>query len=96
MAVEVRILLRHLRGLLTGRDLGLIAAGVAFYGFLAVFPALPAVIALWGFAADPVAIRGQLALAADYLPPDCAFHGIRPAIPRASGHLFHADPATPV
>lgn len=24
----------------------------------------------------------------------CVFHGIRPCIPRTSGHLFHADSAT--
>ncbi|MFN4156835.1 MAG: YihY/virulence factor BrkB family protein [Gemmobacter sp.] len=52
------------------RELGLIAAGVAFFGFLAVFPALAAVIALWGFAADPSAIRSQLALSQDFLPYD--------------------------
>lgn len=52
------------------RELGLIAAGVAFFGFLAVFPALAAVIAVWGFAADPAAIRSQLALAEDFLPAE--------------------------
>lgn len=61
---------REIQDLLAGRDLGLIAAGVAFFGFLSVFPALAAVIALWGFAADPSVIRAQLALAADYLPPE--------------------------
>ncbi len=25
---------------------------------------------------------------------DCAFHGIRPSVPRASGQLFHEHPAT--
>ncbi len=52
------------------REVGLIAAGVAFFGFLAVFPALAAVIALWGFAADPVVISQQLALLADFLPTE--------------------------
>jgi membrane protein len=52
------------------RELGLIAAGVAFFGFLAVFPALAAVIALWGFAADPTVISGELELMADFLPSD--------------------------
>ncbi len=49
-------------------ELGLIAAGVAFFGFLALFPVLAVVIAIWGFASDPGVIRGQLALAQDYLP----------------------------
>jgi membrane protein len=52
------------------RELGLIAAGVAFFGFLAVFPALAGVIAVWGFAADPAAIRSQLILIQDFLPPE--------------------------
>ncbi|MCA3487157.1 MAG: YihY/virulence factor BrkB family protein [Rhodobacter sp.] len=50
--------------------LGLISAGVAFFGFLAIFPAAAAVIALWGFASDPEVIRGQIALLQDFLPAD--------------------------
>lgn len=50
-------------------DLGLIAAGVAFFGFLSMFPALAAVIAVWGFAADPAVISLQLDLIRDFLPP---------------------------
>lgn len=50
--------------------LGLISAGVAFFGFLAIFPAAAAVIALWGFASDPEVIRGQIALLRDFLPAD--------------------------
>lgn len=52
------------------RELGLIAAGVAFFGFLALFPAIAAVIALWGFWADPAVIRAQMAPLADILPPE--------------------------
>lgn len=52
------------------RELGLMAAGVAFFGFLALFPALAAVIAIWGFAADPTVIRAEVALLADVLPAD--------------------------
>ena len=52
------------------RELSLMAAGVAFFGFLALFPALAAVIAIWGFAADPGVIRREVALLADVLPAD--------------------------
>lgn len=39
-------------------------AGVAFFGFLSVFPALSAAVALWGLAADPFAIaQSDLAIA---------------------------------
>lgn len=52
------------------RELGLIAAGVAFFGFLAIFPAIAAVIALWGFAYDPAVIRTQLEVLSQVLPED--------------------------
>lgn len=67
---------RFLRGLMriwtreASRDIGLVAAGVAFFGFLALFPAITAIITIWGYAADPVVIREQLAPVADFLPPD--------------------------
>ncbi|MDZ4095618.1 MAG: YihY/virulence factor BrkB family protein [Paracoccaceae bacterium] len=51
-------------------ELGLIAAGIAFFSFLAVFPAMAAVIAIWGFASDPGVIREQMERLADFLPPE--------------------------
>lgn len=63
----------------TGRDvihlagntqLGLISAGVAFFGFLAVFPAAAAIIAIWGFVNNPEVIRSQIAVLDEFLPHD--------------------------
>lgn len=51
-------------------ELGLIAAGVAFFGFLAIFPTVAVVISVWGFVADPAVIRGELELLQDFLPSD--------------------------
>lgn len=51
-------------------ELGLIAAGVAFFGFLAIFPAIAAIIALWGFAADPAVLRDQIEPLRQFLPND--------------------------
>lgn len=51
-------------------ELDLIAAGVAFYAFLAIFPAAAAVIAIWGFVSDPQLIRQELELLRPVLPPD--------------------------
>lgn len=51
-------------------ELDLIAAGVAFYGFLAIFPAAAAIIAVWGFVSDPSVIRAELALVKPVLPPE--------------------------
>lgn len=50
-------------------ELGLIAAGVAFFGFLAIFPALAAVISIWGLYADPIAVRAQMEPLNEFLPP---------------------------
>lgn len=51
-------------------ELDLISAGVAFYGFLAIFPALAAVIAIWGVVFDPTVIRTQVELLRGFLPPE--------------------------
>ena len=53
-------------------ELPLISAGVAFFAFLAIFPAAAALITLWGLALDPQAIRDQVSLLRDILPPDAA------------------------
>lgn len=50
-------------------ELDLIAAGVAFFGFLAIFPAVGVVIAIWGLAFDPSMIRTQVELLKPVLPP---------------------------
>lgn len=63
-------ILKDLWHLSDERELDLIAAGIAFYGFLALFPAAAAVIAIWGFFADATLIRQELLLAKDYLPED--------------------------
>lgn len=50
------------------QNLGLISAGVAFYTMLSIFPALAAMIAIWGIAADPQDIVEQLGMAERILP----------------------------
>jgi membrane protein len=37
----------------------LLAAGVAFFGFLSLFPAIVAAVLAWGLIADPAQIRSQ-------------------------------------
>ena len=54
-----------------GRDhLSIIAAGVAFFGTLAIFPAIAAVIALYGLVADPAQVAESLKAARPLLPSD--------------------------
>jgi membrane protein len=42
-------------------NVSIIAAGVAYYGFLAIFPALAAVILIYGLFADPSAVQHNIA-----------------------------------
>ena len=54
-----------------GRDhLSIIAAGVAFFGMLAIFPAIAALIALYGFFADPGQVADTVQVLRPILPPD--------------------------
>ena len=55
----------------SGRDnLTVIAAGCAFYALFAIFPALSALIALYGLTADPAAVTAQFSMLSLVLPPD--------------------------
>ncbi len=52
------------------RNLGLISAGVAFYAMLSLFPAAAAIIALFGFIADPAFIETQMEFIRDFVPDE--------------------------
>ncbi|QMU57376.1 MAG: hypothetical protein GKR98_03635 [Boseongicola sp.] len=52
--------------------LGLIAAGVAFYAFLAAFPAIAALVALAGLFTDPDAVVRQLENVTELIPQQAA------------------------
>ena len=72
-----------------GRDhLSIIAAGVAFFATLAIFPAIAALIALYGLVADPAQVAESLKAAKPVLPPD-VFVMIEDQI----GQLIAARPA---
>lgn len=51
-------------------NISLIAAGVAFYGMLSLFPALAALIAVLGLISDPVVVIAQLEDMRGFLPGD--------------------------
>jgi membrane protein len=61
------------------------AAGVVFYGLLAVFPAVTALVFLYGLFASPAAISDQLALLSGILP-DSAVEILREQIGRLSAN----------
>lgn len=50
------------------RHIGVIAAGVAFYGMFAVFPGMAATIAIWGFFADPGVISTYMDAIHEVMP----------------------------
>ncbi len=70
MLTRLKLRIARVMARATRANLGMIAAGVAFFGFLSIFPAFAFVIAVWSFAADPAIIREELNLLADFLPPD--------------------------
>lgn len=51
------------------RNTGLLAAGVAFFALLAVFPAIAAFISVFGVFSDPNVLNDQLSLWQDLIPP---------------------------
>lgn len=51
----------HLSTMIEEKNLGLIAAGVAFYAILAVFPGIAATIALWGIVGEPAQVLEEMA-----------------------------------
>ena len=62
------VIRRTLWEMLTDR-VSLVAAGCAFYGTLALFPAMSMLISLYGLMFDPATVEPQLSLLRDLLPP---------------------------
>ena len=58
---------RVVKGIQEDRVL-LVAAGVTFYGLLALFPAVAALVSLYGVFTDPASISEQLRLLSGFLP----------------------------
>ncbi len=68
--MRVMPILRHVKKEI-GRDhVGIVAAGVAFYGLLSIFPALIALMMLYGLVADPAQAQQQIEGFSAWLPAD--------------------------
>lgn len=61
-------ILRRVWAGLTSNHLSILAAGVAFYGFLSLFPALVALVSLYGLIADPAEVEQDLAALGGIVP----------------------------
>lgn len=68
----LRPVLAGVRRRLRRHNLPLVAAGVAFYAMLAMFPAIVAMVSGYALVADPAQVGTQLAPAVRALPPDVA------------------------
>lgn len=53
-----------------GDNVSIVAAGVAFFGFLAIFPGLAALVSIYGLVADPVQVEQQFQAMGGLLPPE--------------------------
>ena len=51
-------------------DLSTVAAGIAFWSMLALFPAIAALVSIYGFFSDPADIAANLAAMRPFLPPE--------------------------
>ena len=53
-------------------NIGLVAAGVAFYGFFALLSLLGLIVLIYGFVADPLTVIAHMTVLTDVLPSDVA------------------------
>jgi membrane protein len=65
-----RDILLRVRQQIGADNISMIAAGVAFYGLLAIFPAITAFVSIWGLLADPAQVQQQFASVRELVPPE--------------------------
>ena len=65
-----RDILLRTKNAISKDNVDLIAGGVAFYGLLSIFPALAALISIYGLIADPAQVQEQIQAAAEVMPED--------------------------
>ena len=65
-------ILKRVKDEITSDSVGLIAAGVAFYGLLAIFPAIAVIMAIAGLLAEPATVTAQLSEVSRLLPTEAA------------------------
>lgn len=63
-------ILRRVKAEMSNDNISIIAAGVAFYGLMAIFPGIAAAVALFGLLADPATVAELIASMGGLLPGD--------------------------
>ncbi|HET9764690.1 MAG TPA: YihY/virulence factor BrkB family protein [Casimicrobiaceae bacterium] len=82
---DFKAIFRAIRADVTERRIVAIAAGVTFYSLLSIFPAIAALVAVYGLVADPASIAHQIESMGSILPGG-AIDVIRDEITRISSH----------
>ena len=83
-----KTILIEVKNEITADNVGIVSAGVAFYGFLAIFPAIMALMSIYGLATDPKEIEQQLSQLA-VMMPDQAFSLLKQRV-----EIFLSTPGT--
>jgi membrane protein len=67
-----RDILLRVKGKVAADNLSIIAAGVAFFGFLAIFPAIAALVSIFGLITSPAELQAYLHIIEGLLPSEAA------------------------
>ncbi|MCJ1902427.1 MULTISPECIES: YihY/virulence factor BrkB family protein [Paracoccus] len=67
-----RQIFRRVRAEIAQDHVGVVAAGIAFYGLIAIFPAIAALVAISGLVLDPADLGSTMERIFTLLPPDAA------------------------
>lgn len=59
-------------GSIQQHHIGMMASSIAFYGLLSLFPAIAALISIWGMYADPIQVQQQLINLDQFIPSEAA------------------------
>lgn len=65
-----RDIMMRIKDQMDGNHLSITAAGIAYFAFLAMFPALAALVSLYGLFADPSTVQQQLASVKSIMPAE--------------------------
>jgi membrane protein len=86
-------LLRRVNASATEHDADIVAAGLSYYGLLGLFPALLAVVSIYGLIADPTSVEAVLTALVHTLPAPArqvVVESVAEFVRRSSGELtFH-------
>ncbi|SFN96398.1 YihY/virulence factor BrkB family protein [Salegentibacter flavus] len=63
-----KIILLRVKDQIAEDNVGIVSAGVAFYAFLAIFPALMALISIYGLAMNPENVQSQISYLSNMMP----------------------------